>query len=101
MAELSIKKDGGLYDVQRFEIAGRVSATTVGDFEKAMNQALQKGNHITVNMSKVTLLTSVGIRVILKTYKQCVATHGKFLLEDPSQPVQNVLGLSALEQMLK
>ena len=111
MAELTInksidedawKKAGSdfFYKVQRFELVGRVNTTTAEDFEKEMNQALRVSEYITLNMSKVTLLTSVGIRVILKTYKQCDARHGKFLLEDPSQPVKNVLGLSALEQML-
>jgi len=111
MAELTInksidedawKKAGSdfFYKAQRFELVGRVNTTTAEDFEKEMNQALHVSEYITLNMSNVTLLTSVGIRVILKTYKQCDARHGKFLLEAPSQTVKNVLGLSALEQML-
>ncbi|MCL2225951.1 MAG: STAS domain-containing protein [Defluviitaleaceae bacterium] len=88
------------YKVQYFELVGRLNTTTAKDFEKEMNQALRVSEYITLNLSRVTLLTSVGIRIILKTYKQCHVRNGKFLLEDPSQPVKNVLGLSALEKML-
>lgn len=100
MGELTIRKeDRG--NVQWFELNGRVNTTTATDFEREMTKALESGSHITVNMYDVTLLTSVGIRVILKTYKLCTSSGGKFLVEKPSQAVQNVLGLSALEQMLK
>jgi len=110
MAELTIRKEvtkkaqckaGNFYDVQWFAISGRITAMTAIDFEKAMNQALRESVFITINLADVTLLTSVGIRVVLKTYKQCDALGGKFIIEDASQPVQNVLGLSALEQMMK
>ncbi|MCL2170765.1 MAG: STAS domain-containing protein [Defluviitaleaceae bacterium] len=110
MAELTINRidselwaksvDGGMYEVQHLKLVGRVNTSTEEDFREAMNQALRKGRFITLNMSDVTLLTSVGIRVILWTYKQCAATNGRFLIENPSQSVKSVLGLSALEQML-
>ena len=100
MSELSIRKEdrGG---TQWFELTGRINTTTASDFDKAMTSATLEGKQITVNMLNVTLLTSVGIRVILKTWKTCAAGGGKFLLERPSQAVENVLGLSALEKMLK
>jgi len=88
-------------DVQWFELKGRVNTASAEDFDKEMTKAMKDGHYITVNMYNVTLLTSVGIRVILKTYKLCTSAGGKFLLEKPSQAVENVLGLSALEQLLK
>jgi len=104
MGELTIKKEdrrgAGGRDVQWFELSGRVNTTTAEQFEREMAAALKKGSFITVNMYNVTLLTSVGIRVILKTFKLCKTQDGKFLLERPSQTVENVLGLSALEQLL-
>jgi anti-anti-sigma factor len=93
-------RNGGLYDIHKFMISGRINTVTSNDFENAMYQALKKTVFITVNLSKVTLLTSVGIRIIMKTYKQCDALGGRFRVEDPSEPVQNVLGNTALEQML-
>ena len=100
MAELTIKsEDRG--SIQWFELHGRVNTTTAEDFDREMTKALKSGSRVTVNMYNVTLLTSVGIRVILKTYKLCTSAGGKFLIEKPSTAVQNVLGLSALERMLQ
>jgi len=108
MSEMTVKKemkramgkDGSMHDVQWFEVSGRVNTTTAEQLDREMTKALKSGSYITLNMYNVTLLTSVGIRVILKTFKQCTAAEGKFLLERPSQMVENVLGLSALEQLL-
>ena len=110
MSELNIRieikkevtaKDGGLYAIHWFEMDGRINTVTAIEFEEAMNQALRETVFIALNLSKVTLLTSVGIRIIMKTYKQCDVRGGKFKIEDPSEAVQNVLGNTALESMLK
>ena len=110
MSELSIHKEvkkklvgmeGRVCVIQRFDISGRINTTTSNEFERAMNQALRESVFIILNLSKVTLLTSLGIRIIMKTYKQCDALGGKFRIEDPSERVQNVLGSAALEEMLK
>jgi len=80
---------------------GSVNTETMNIFYKALDNVLKAGYyHIVLNMSKVNYLTSNGIRAILKTYKQCSEAGGKFRIESPSERVVNVLGLSALEQML-
>jgi len=53
-----------------------------------------------VNMSQVEYLSSVGIRVILKIYKQTMETGGKFNIERPSEIVKNVLGMVALKELV-
>ena len=55
---------------------------------------------IILNMRDISLLTSAGIRVILKTYKESMKAGIAFFIEQPSENVKNVLGLSALQQML-
>jgi anti-anti-sigma factor len=85
----------------RYKMEGRINTTSAEILDKEMNEALTSYyDPIILNMSEITLLTSVGIRIILKTYKQCEAANRKFCIERPSQQVTNVLGLSALEQML-
>ena len=85
----------------RFEAKGRITTTTARDFEIDLDRALKNGQvFITLNMKNVVLLTSSGIRVILKVFKQAAAAGGKFRIENPSANVQNVLGLSTLQQML-
>jgi len=85
----------------KFKIIGRITNANENHFEKKLNDALEMGfNHIVLNMQDVTLMTSIGIRIILKTYKSCIGAGGKFQIEDPSEVVKNVLGLSALQQMM-
>jgi len=85
----------------RFEAVGYIAYDTAGQFEKALNDSF-KGNpkSITVDMEKVVVFTSVGIRVILKIFKTAKSKGIKFQIENPSYIVRNVLKLSNLEEML-
>ena len=85
----------------KFKVAGRITNVNEAFFEKNLNDALEEGfNLIVLNMQEVTLMTSIGIRIILKVYKACLQAGGRFRIEDPSEVVKNVMGLSALQQMM-
>ena len=100
MGELTITKKHSTTGT-KIEIAGYIATSTAGQFEQVLDEVLAKGEkNILLNMTGVTVLGSAGIRVILKTYKKCTEAGGKFQIEEPSQTVRNVLGLSALEPML-
>jgi anti-anti-sigma factor len=96
--EITEKISGGIC---RLVAKGRIdsnSAETLLFFlEKAVNEG-QKA--IILNMLQVEYLSSIGIRVILKTYKQLMETGGTFKIEHPSEIVKNVLGMTALKEML-
>lgn len=88
-------------NIAKFIITGRITTTTANEFDKRLDDELFYGlNHIILNMKQVTLLTSTGLRVILKTYKKAENAGGKLQIEEPSESVRKVLGLSMLEQML-
>lgn len=88
-------------DVAKFTIIGRITTTTANEFDKRLDDELFYGlNNIILNMSQVTLLTSTGLRVILKTYKKAENAGGRLQIEAPSENVRKVLELSMLEQML-
>ena len=85
----------------RFNISGHINATTAMEFELALNKEIALGHvNIIINMAHVRFLSSVGIRIILKTYKQCEKAGGLFKISAPSDPVRNVIGLSSLDQLL-
>ena len=85
----------------KFKVAGRITTGNENYFEKMLNNALEEGfTLIVLNMQDVTIMTSIGIRIVLKTYKSCVEAGGRFMIEDPSDVVKNVMGLSALQQMM-
>jgi len=80
---------------------GRITTSNADTLEKALNEALEKDFDLVIlDMFKVALLTSTGIRVILKTYRAAVSKNKKFQIASPSEAVRNVLGLSNLELML-
>jgi len=66
-----------------------------------LEQTIKGGQtHIVLNMLRVEYLCSIGIRAILKAYKETKAAGGKLGIEMPSECVQNVLGTVALNEML-
>ena len=100
MEGLTIKKIDMANGV-KFDLEGRITTTTTNKFEKTLEDALELGyNTIILNMGKVTVMTSVGIRIILKTFKETMKTGNSFQIEDPSEVVKSVLGLTNLAQMV-
>jgi len=85
----------------KFKVIGRITTANEMYFEKTLTDVLAEGiSVIVLNMKEVTIMTSIGIRIILKTYKSCIEAGGRFRIEDPSDVVKNVMGLSALQQMM-
>jgi anti-anti-sigma factor len=99
--ELEIKEEK-CSGASRFILKGRVNATSADALLYKLETALkEEQKNIVVNMSQVEYLSSVGIRVILKIYKQAAETGGKFNIERPTENVKNVLGMVALKQLLE
>ena len=92
-----VKTTGGV----KFKVVGRITTVNERYFDKMLTDAIEEGIYnIILNLQDVTLMTSIGIRIILKTFKSCVDAGGKFRVEDPSEVVKSVMGLSALQQMM-
>ena len=85
----------------RFIIRGRINSIDADELLQKMELALNDGyKNIVLNMIQVEYLSSSGIRVILKSYKEAKGKGGKLGIEMPSANVKNVLGMTALEDML-
>jgi len=80
---------------------GRVDSNTADILLVKLEGALNNGQKaIILNMSQVDYLSSIGIRVILKIFKQASENGGSFNIDRPSQIVRNVLGMVALQELL-
>ena len=91
-------KDQG---VTRFILKGRLNSNSAPTLQYELEDALNYGEiNIVLNMAQVEYLSSNGVRVILKTYKQAEKEGGKLQIERPSENVRNVLGMAALNDML-
>jgi len=85
----------------RLMAKGRVDSNSADSLLEKLEEVLEKGQKtIVLNMSQVAYLSSIGIRVILKVYKQALESGGTFNIERPSEVVKNVLGMAALKEML-
>jgi len=96
--EITEEKKDGIY---RFIAKGRIDATTADVLLFKLESAVNDGHKaIVLNMLQVDYLSSIGIRAILKTYKQAAEAGGTFNIERPSEVVKNILGMTALKEML-
>ena len=87
--------------VVEFILKGRVDSFSSDVLNFKLERALNEGEKkLVLNMSQVEYLSSAGIRVILNTYKNAKKAGGKLGIESPSQSVRNVLGMTALDEML-
>ncbi|MDR2966233.1 MAG: STAS domain-containing protein [Treponema sp.] len=80
---------------------GQITADTAGKLKKKLEDAVSnKKNYIVINMSRVTFLSSGGIRIILSFSKILKSNGGEFYIQSPSVNVRNVIGMIALNEML-
>jgi len=87
--------------VCKISLRGRVDSNTSDAFLEKLEAAIEEGNkNILLNMFHVVYLSSIGIRIILKTYKKLSEEGGSFKIEHPSEIVKNVLGMVALKEMM-
>jgi len=85
----------------KLEAAGYIVYDTAGLFENVLTDLFQDDpESITVDMEKVVVFTSIGIRVVLKAYKTAKEKGLVFKIENPSDIVKNVLKLSNLTEFL-
>ena len=80
---------------------GRVDSNSADNLLEKLENALNIGHKIIIlNMSRVDYLSSIGIRVLLKVYKQANDKGAQFKIDRPSKMVKNVLGMVALKELL-
>jgi len=85
----------------KLEVAGYIVYDTAGYFEKVLFESLQDNpESIAIDMEKVVVFTSIGIRVILKAYKIAKEKGIVYKIENPSEIVRNVLQLSNLVDLM-
>ncbi len=82
-------------------VKGRLDAYWADHLANALTNAIQDGMyHIKLNFSAVTFLSSAGIRILLKFYKQLKGIHGSLAVCCPSEQVKMVLELAGFNALL-
>ena len=96
--DITTEQQGELLVVR---LEGRLDAYWADHLSRSLDDAVAGGGHrIAVAMSRVTYMSSVGLRVLVKFYKQLASIGGSLHVTEPADPVRSVLRMAGLEMLL-
>ena len=82
-------------------VAGRLDAYWADHLARALEEAIRDGaDRIRLDLGGVSFISSVGLRVLLRFYKQLRQISGLFAVSNPSEAVKRVLELAGLDGLL-
>ena len=82
-------------------VVGRMDGYWADHLGAALDEVIREGSHqISLDLSEVPFMSSAGIRILVKCYKQLHAIQGAFLIANASEQVKRVIALSGLKETL-
>ncbi|MCX6550660.1 MAG: STAS domain-containing protein [Acidobacteria bacterium] len=82
-------------------VAGRLDGYWADHLDNVLADAVRDGHHrLRLDLSQVAFLSSAGIAVLVKFYKQLTAIGGSLVVVRPSATVQTVLQITRLASLL-
>jgi len=88
-------------DILEVRVTGRLDAYWADHLTKALDEVIRDGSdRIRLHMAGVSFMSSMGIRVLLRSYKQLQRIGGSFAVSNPSEAVKAVLKLAGLDVLL-
>lgn len=81
--------------------AGRLDSSWAGQLSENLAAAMRGGSHqIELNLKEITFISSAGLRVLMKVYKDLKAINGTFTITALSEGAEQVLKLSGFYEIL-
>jgi anti-anti-sigma factor len=82
-------------------ISGRLDSYWADHLDTAISEVIREGHDcLRLDLSETSFLSSAGIAVLVKHYKQLVRLNGSLLVSKASEPVRFVLEMSRLTTLL-
>ena len=80
----------------------RLDVTTVGDLRDAMTLAVESGPavDVLVDMSRVQVVDSVGLGLLVTTHRNCLRVGRRLVLVDPPPRLLRLLAVTRLHRVL-
>ncbi|HEY5031960.1 MAG TPA: STAS domain-containing protein [Actinomycetes bacterium] len=80
----------------------RLDVTTVGDLRDAMTLAVESGPavDVLVDMSRVQVVDSVGLGLLVSTHRNCLRAGRRLVLVDPQPRMLRLLAVTRLHRVL-
>src|SRR5215471_15012642 len=83
------------------QIKGRLDSSWTDQLAAALDAVVRSDNHdVLLDMSAVTYISSAGIGVLLRCYKQLRSIRGSLVIVRYSEEVDNILATVGLKKML-
>jgi len=81
---------------------GRLDGHWADELADALNRVIREGSHgIRLDLSQVPYISSAGMGVVVRVYKQLKEIHGSLTITDASPMVRKVFEVSGLGSLLK
>ena len=88
-------------DVTKVALDGRLDSANVGQIELAFTAAIvPKGHNAIVDLSQVTFLASLAIRMLISTARALGAKKAKMVLYGANEAVLDVIETMALDEIV-
>ena len=83
------------------EIAGELTALTAGDVQEQVLRLAGSGVKMILDMSRVSFMSSAGLRLLLKLHRTINGQGGKILLVGLSKDLQDTMALTGFLDLIK
>src|SRR5215813_5634360 len=88
-------------EVVELKVEGRLDGYWSDHLAETLRQEIRNGaHHIQLDLSEVAFLSSAGIGMLVRFYKDLKSIHGSFAVSNCSRNVLKVLQLSKLDDVL-
>ncbi len=88
-------------EAKKLKIKGRLDGYWADHLAKSLEEEIHRGSHnLLLDLSEVAFLSSAGIRVLVRYYRQLKDIQGSLLVSEASEPVKKVLEISKLTSIL-
>lgn len=96
--EIMVETSG---EAKKLKVKGRLDGYWADHLAKALEEEIRRGSHhLMLDLSEVAFLSSAGIRVLVKYYRQLREIQGSLAVAEASEPVRKVLEISRLTGVL-
>lgn len=96
--EISRSTSGGVIELA---VVGRLDGSWADHLDRTLAEVVREGHQdVRLNLGGVTFISSAGVGVLVRHYRQLIAIGGSFLVVSPSQHVDRMLRLANLADWL-
>ena len=84
-----------------YKLSGRVDGSNAGQYQIEISNLVKTGSQsFIIDLSELVYISSVGLRVFLKTAKDLQVQNRKFILSKPNSEILDLLLMSGFDKII-